>query len=86
MVSVVTRTRSFFSAADANFFEEIVDLAFYRTNLDLGIYQAGGPNHLFDDYATGFGQFVGAGSGGNVDDLVETVFEFFKGQRAVIEG
>ncbi len=36
-----------------------------------GIDEAGGADDLFDDYAGGLGEFVGAGRGGDVDGLVD---------------
>ena len=37
------------------------------------------------DDSGGLGQFVGAGSGGDVDQLVGAVLEFFEGERAIVE-
>ena len=71
--------------AHANFFEQVVDLALDRTNFDLRIDQARRANDLLDDYAAGFRQFVRAGRGGDIDDLVHAVLEFFKGERAIVE-
>ena len=71
--------------ANANFFEQIVDLAFDGADFSCGIDQASGTNDLFDDDAAGFGEFVGTGRGGDIDDLIGAVFEFFESERAVVE-
>src|SRR5438552_10586733 len=74
-----------FFRAFPNCFEDIVNLAFDGTNFDLRVDEARGANDLFDEGAAGARQFVRTGSGGNVDDLVEAVFEFLEGERAIVE-
>ena len=86
LVSVVTSTRSLRAARMADFFEQIVHLALHRAHFDFRIDEARGPNHLLDNHAAGFRQFVGAGSGGNVDHLIGAMLEFLEIQRAIIEG
>ena len=54
-------------------------------DLDLGIGEAGGADDLFDDDAGGFGELVGAGCGGDVDDLAGARFELLEAKRAVVE-
>ena len=51
LVSVVTRTRSFFSHAELDLAEQVVDLAGDGPHLDLGIHEPGGPDQLLDDDA-----------------------------------
>ena len=74
-----------FPGADANFFQQIVHLALDGTNFDLWVHQAGRADHLFDDYATGLGKFVRTGRRGDIDDLIDAVLEFFKGQWTIVE-
>src|SRR5581483_7060483 len=69
----------------ANFVEQVVDLAFDGTDLDLGIDKPGRPNNLFDDHAGRLGQFVGAGSGGDVNGLIDSGFELLELQGAIVE-
>ena len=83
-MSVVTRTRSFFRA-DANLLEQVVYLAFDGADFDFRIDQARGTNYLLHKNAAGFGEFVRARSGGDVDDLIGAVFKLFKSQRAIIQ-
>ena len=46
----------------------------------------GGPNDLLDDDAGGLGELVGAGCGGDVNDLAGAAFELLEAQRAVVHG
>ena len=71
--------------ADADLLEQVVHLALDRAHFDFGIDQARGANHLLDDNAAGLREFVGAGRGRNVDDLIDAVLEFLESERAIIE-
>ena len=75
-----------FCGAVADLGEEVVDLAFDGADFDDGVDEAGGADDLFDDYAGGFGEFVGAGGGGDVDDLAGAGFELFEAEGAVVHG
>ena len=66
--------------------EQVVDLAFDGADLDLRIDQAGGADHLLDHDSRGAGQLIGARRGGDVDGLVDAVFELFELERTVIHG
>ena len=68
----------------ANFFYQIVDLVFQRSNFYGWINDARGANDLLDGCATLF-EFVGARGGGEKDDLVGDVDEFIEIHGAVIE-
>src|SRR5215469_10804284 len=68
-----------------DFFQQVVDLTFHGANLHVGVHKAGRTNDLLDYYAASPGEFVGAGRGGNVDHLIHPVFEFFEGERAVVQ-
>src|SRR5262249_12363135 len=72
-------------SANANFFEQIVDLSFDGANFDLRIDEARGANNLFDKAAARTCEFVRAGSCGDIDDLVEAMLELFEGKRAIVE-
>ena len=78
LVRVVTRTRCVDGGAFADLGEEVVDLAVDGADFDLRVDEAGGADDLFDDDAGGFGQFVRAGRGGDVDGLVDAVLELFE--------
>src|SRR5215471_17746442 len=75
-----------FLRAYANFFQQIVYLAFDRPNLNLGIDKTGRANHLFGEPAAGTRHFVRTWRGRNVDDLIQAVLELFKIERTIIEG
>ena len=68
----------------ANFFYQIVDLVFQRTNFYGWINDARGANDLLDGFATLF-EFVGARGGGEKDDLIGDIDEFIEIHGAVIE-
>ena len=51
-----------------------------------GVDEAGGADDLFDDDAGGFGEFVGAGGGGDVDDLAGAGLELVELEGAVVHG
>ena len=72
--------------AIANLGEQVVDLAFHRANLDFGIDEAGGPNHLLDDDSRGARQLIRARRCGNVDRLVHAILELLKFERAIVHG
>ena len=64
--------------AVADLGEEVVDLAFDGADFYLRVDEAGGADDLFDDDAGGFGELVGAGRGGDVDDLAGAGLELFE--------
>ena len=86
LVRVVTRTRWLRADAVADLGEEVVDLAFDGADFYLRADEACGADDLFYDYAGGFGELVGAGGGGDVDDLAGAGFELFEAEGAVVEG
>jgi hypothetical protein len=57
-----------------------------RLHLNNRIHQAGGSNDLLGDGAAGFFELVFAGGGGDEDDLVPHLLEFFDAEGAVVEG
>ena len=65
--------------------QQVVDLAFDRTNFNFRIDEAGGTDDLFDNDSGGFCELVRAGSRRYVHELVGAMLEFLKGQRTVIE-
>src|SRR5262249_5768214 len=71
--------------ANADFFEEIIDLALDRANFDLWIDEAGGANDLLDEGTAGAGEFVRARRRRDVNDLIHAVLEFFEGERTIVE-
>jgi hypothetical protein len=73
-----------FFGAVTDFGEEVVDLALDGANFYYRVDEAGGADDLFDDYSCGFGEFVRAGSGGDVDDLAGAGFELFEAKGAVV--
>ena len=72
--------------AGADLGEEVVDLALDGADFDLGVDEAGGADDLFDDDAGGLGEFVGAGGGGDVDDLAGAGLELVEFEGAVVHG
>ena len=64
--------------------EEVVDLALDGTDLHYGIDEASGSDDLFDDDSCGFGEFVGARGGRDVDDLTGARFEFFEAKGTIV--
>jgi hypothetical protein len=48
--------------------------------------EAGGSNDLLDDMGGAFFELIGTRSSGDVDDLVDAVFELLESERAVVEG
>ena len=67
-----------FFDADPDFVEQVVDLAADGADFYGRIDEAGGADDLFDGDAVGDFEFVGAGGGGDVDDLIDAVLELFK--------
>ena len=65
--------------------EQIVHLSLDGADLHRGVQQAGGTDDLLHHHAGRLGEFVGAGRGGDVDQLVDAVFEFLEGERPVVE-
>ena len=86
LVRVVTRTRSLLCGAVADLGEQVVDLAFDGADLYLRVDEAGGADDLLDDDAGGLRELVGAGRGGDVDDLVGAGLELLEFERAVVHG
>ena len=72
--------------AGADLGEEVVDLALDGADFYLRVDEAGGADDLLDDDAGGFGEFVGAGRGGDVDDLAGAGLELLELERAVVHG
>jgi hypothetical protein len=72
------------AGAVANFGDKVVDLSFDGANFYLGVDEAGGADDLFDDDSGGFGEFVGAGGGGDVDDLAGAGLELLEFEGAVV--
>ena len=85
LVRVVTRTRSLRSARTRISSSRSSTWPFTGRTSICGIDEPGGTNDLLDHYAAGFGELVRPGRGGNVDDLVEAMLEFFEGERAIVE-
>ena len=75
-----------FGGAVADLGEEVVDLTFDGPDFDGGVDEAGGSDDLLDDDAGGFGEFVWAGSGGDVDDLSGAGLELLEAEGAVVHG
>ncbi len=86
LVSVVTRTRWFRADAGANLGEQIVDLAADGADLHLRVDKAGGTDDLFDHYSGRLGELVGAGRGGDIDDLVGAGLELLELEWAIVHG
>ena len=59
-------------------------MSFYRANFYGRVYEAGGTDDLFYDNSGGLSEFVGAGRGGDVDDLAGAAFELVEFQGAII--
>jgi hypothetical protein len=70
--------------AGADLAEQVVHLSLDGADLHRRVQQAGGADDLLHHHAGGLGEFVGARRGGDID-LVDAVFEFLEGERAVIE-
>ena len=73
-----------FADAVADFREQVVDLSLYRADFNRRIDQAGGTDDLFYDHASRLGEFVRAGSSGDVDDLPGAAFELVELERPVV--
>ena len=59
---------------------------FDGTDFYFGVDEAGGADDLLDHDAGGTRELVGAGGGGDVDDLAGAVFELFELEGAVVHG
>ena len=62
----------------ADLFEDVVDLIFCWLYCDDGVEEAGGAEDLLDDFAAGLFYLVGAGGGGDVDDLLDAFLDLFE--------
>src|SRR6185437_14475633 len=69
-----------FRSTVADLGEQVVYLSFDRTDLYDGVDEARGADDLFDDDSGGFGEFVGTGRGGDVDDLAGAGLELLEAQ------
>ena len=65
--------------------QQIINLPRDGTHLDERIQQTGGTDDLFHQLARTF-PLISAGSGGDVDHLVQPLFKFFEFQRPVVIG
>ena len=65
--------------------QQVVHLAADGPHFHLRIEQAGGADDLLDHRAGRLGQLIRARRGGNVDDLVDAILEFFERERTVVE-
>ncbi|OPY89290.1 MAG: hypothetical protein A4E73_03119 [Syntrophaceae bacterium PtaU1.Bin231] len=73
------------SGAEADLGQEIVHLVLHRSDQDLRIGQARGPDDLLHDASLRLLHFVGGGSRRYVDGLPVEGLELFERQRAVVE-
>ena len=71
--------------AAADLFHQVRHLGAGRGHLDFRVQQPGRPDHLLDDHAAGFLQFVGAGRGRDIDRLADAAFPFLEPQRPVVQ-
>ena len=62
----------------ADFAHQVIDLSFDGTHFHMGIQQAGRPDDLLHHLGC-FAQFIIRGSCGNINHLVDSLIEFFKG-------
>ncbi len=69
----------------ANLVQQIIDLSAHRTHFNLGIGQAGRTNHLFDNYAAGFREFIRPGRRRNINELSGPFLELLKCQRTIVQ-
>src|SRR5215472_16003147 len=65
-------------SANANFFQQVVDLALDRPDFDLRIDQSSGANHRLDKAAAGARELVRTRRGRDVDYLIHTMLELFE--------
>ncbi len=70
--------------ADADLFEEVVDLSLGRLDDDLGVDEAGRTDDLLDDPVSD-PHLVPPGSRRQIDGLPDAVLELIEAQRAVVE-
>ena len=73
-----------FGDAVADLRRQVVDLSLDGTNLDFRIEKPRGTDDLFGDAGMAI-QLIIAGSGGNIDDLIDLLLKFLEFQRAVIQ-
>ena len=66
--------------------QEIVHLVGGGLDRDPGVHETGGAHDLLHDPAFGLLHFVGAGGGGDIDELPHPGLEFLKAQGAVVQG
>ena len=64
--------------------QKIVDLALHGADFGLRIDESGGADDLLDDDSGGFSEFVGTGSGGNVNGLIDAMLELLEFERAIV--
>src|SRR5258707_12351488 len=69
----------------ANFLQQVVHLTFDRAYLDLRVDKAGGTNHLLDEAAPRFREFVRAWGRRDIKNLVHSVLEFFKCEWTIVQ-
>ncbi len=69
----------------ANLLQQVIHLPAHRPHLDGRIHESGRTNHLLDHDAAGLRELVWTGRGGDMDDLVHTLFPLREVQRPVIE-
>src|SRR5882762_1711814 len=69
----------------ANFLQQVVDLTLHRAYLYFGVDKTGRTNHLLDEAAPRFREFVRPGGRGYIQHLVHSVLEFFKGEWAIVQ-
>ncbi len=86
LVSVVTSTRSLFSARSLISCHQVVDLALGRLDDHLRVDQAGRPDHLLDHVAADPLQLVRPRRGRQVQRLADALAELVPGQRPVVDG
>ena len=72
--------------AVADLGEEVVDLAFDGADFDLGSMRPVGRMICSTTTPADFGEFVGAGGGGDVDDLAGAGLELVELEGAVVHG
>jgi hypothetical protein len=65
--------------------DQVVDLVLDRLDLDRGVDQPGGPDHLLDEDAAGLLQLPGAGSRGDRHGLRAHRIPLVEAQRPVVD-
>jgi len=74
-----------FCGVNANFSQQIVDLARHRTNFHRRVKQTGRTNKLLDHHSTGTEQFRFTRGGADADNLRDHLLELLESERPVIE-